>query len=183
VELQHFSRRTLDRAVKRLADDDATTVKNLLHEHVSAGGTLAVTMDFGSTEGTMKQVLGFTVHWANGDGMHEAVLACSHAEGRHTSDRVDDMAHDIMTKYALPLPALIGFTHDGGSNMQDVFQELDSCMDVPCVAHMASNWAKKVLLHRDAKELYSLAHGFVTTIRLSPVRRELFLEAQVRERR
>lgn len=180
------SRITVGRWAKKVALEDFSEVKGVITTVRDQGGKFAITADYGSTKGTMKPLLGATTTWIAADwsGMYTAAIGAKYSPGRHPSEKVRREIIGIMGRVGLGPEHGTSFTHDGGSNMQDVDLGNNSLLDIPCDAHKMANIPKHVLKMepprgvRSFKDMFNNLHYLVVTIRASPLRREHFLELQ-----
>lgn len=185
AEAKHTSRRTASRHADQTAAAEKAETLRMIRQCVDGGGKLAVTVDYGSTLGNTASILGMTAvviapDWSS---MSEAVLSASPAPGRHTTEVVNRQVEEVLSRSGFDLSWIQGITHDGGSNVQHLLEDISTCVDVPCEAHRLSLIAKNVMMtkvgpRRTFKDVYDNFHAIVTTIRSSVPRREYFMGLQ-----
>ena len=186
ASVEHVSRRTATREADKAAGDNFNAVKTYLLDAIAKGSSLAITLDYGSTDGTMKPILGMTATVLRSDfsRIDTVTIGAMYAPGRHTIQVVNAQAEKIINGMEIPYAALASVTHDGASNMNDLFSTVLTCMDIPCEAHRLSNIAKNQLLikapHgvRSFGDMYNTFHSIITCIRASSLRRQYFLKLQ-----
>lgn len=195
IQVQHTSRFTAQRLAMGKAQEEKLKLSTMLQEHARTGGTMATTIDYGSTEGAMHPMMALTGHLirrpvgAAAWQMLSVVLGLLPSPGRHTSAATATYADSILEGLGLTPAVVSALTKDGASNMNLIFALIMTCDELPCNAHVLSNIGKELIdeftgagagsTFRSLYDMFDNLHKIIVCIRSSSLRREHFLTVQV----
>jgi hypothetical protein len=129
----------------------------------------------------MKTFLGLVVVWMNTSKspwtVNSIPLGCTEFFENHTSFNMLQSIQSVLNEFGLTEFDIIGVTQDTASNSFNTFDSIDKVQQLPCFAHLTNLMLKHGLGDGIMKEGFAAIHDVVISLRGSPKRRLLLIDA------